>query len=748
MDEILELTGTVVSVIYTNEENGYTVCDVESAAEGYFTAVGYLPYIMGGEHVRLTGTWVTHPDYGEQFKVSCYEMILPEDEEAILQYLSTGIVKGVRETTAKKLVDHFGRDVLNIMLNEPARLAEIKGITQKKALAIGEAFFKIQSMQGIVMFLQQYGVSAKLALKVHRVLGAEALDKVKQNPYILSACVDGISFKTADNIAFVRGVAKNSPERIHAGLLYMLKSAAYTAGHTYLPKTLLIEHAAHALEITEQEAENGITALSLEREMYIDTIRGMSVCYLSAFLSAEQYIARRLASLSLVEQKPFMSEEALSDLVEEIAAAEKITLAPEQMIAVQTAVTESCMVITGGPGTGKTTTINAIIKVMQELKLSVALAAPTGRAAKRMSEVTGLEAKTIHRLLGVQPDGEDSQTFSFNEENPLKADVLILDEMSMVDVPLMHAFLRAVKRGARVILAGDADQLPSVGPGNVLRDMISSEMIPVIRLEQIFRQAQESLIVTNAHRINRGDMPELWEKNKDFFFLRRNGAEEAAKEIVNLYKYRLPKSYQIDAVSEIQVLSPSKKGKAGVQSLNQVLQQEMNPPAFQKTEYVRGKMIFRERDKVMQIKNNYDLSWKKDNGEQGSGIFNGDMGMIQSISTKDKEMVIRFDDRTVSYPFSSLEELDLAYAVTVHKSQGSEFPIVLLPVCRFAPMLMMKNLLYTAVTRAKKMVILVGSEQAVEQMVKSGDGQARYTGLSDKLIQIKGMLESDEMTVF
>jgi len=748
MDEIIQISGIVEAVIYTNEENGYTVCDIESTEHGLFTATGYLPYVSEGESLLLTGCWVTHPDYGEQFKVSYYEVVLPTTEESILLYLSSGIVKGVRESTAKKLLKHFGTEVLDIMLKEPMRMSEIKGISPKRAAEIGEAFLKLQSMQGVVMFLQQYGVSPNLALKVHRILGPDALEQIKKNPYILAERVDGISFKTADNIAFVRGVAKNSPERICSGLEFILKNAAYNGGHTFLPKQVLREHAMHYLEITEEEAENGIVSLALNRSAYLDRVGKEEACYWSTFLSAEQYIARRIASLSMVAQSFVMKDETLERLLTEISEESGISLAPEQIEAVYTAVKSSCMFITGGPGTGKTTTINTIIRVMKELNLKVALAAPTGRAAKRMSEVSGMEAKTIHRLLGVQAEEEFGlQKFSYDETNPLSADVLIVDEVSMVDVLLMHAFLRAVKRGARVIFAGDADQLPSVGPGNVLKDIIESGMVPVIRLEQIFRQAQESLIVMNAHRINRGELPELGEKAKDFFYLRRQKLDGVVDEIINLYKNRLPRSYQLDPIQQIQVLSPSKKGNAGVVNLNRILQQEMNPPAFQKAEYVRGQVIFRERDKVMQIKNNYDLVWKKENGETGMGIFNGDMGTILSISAKEKQMVILFDDRRVEYPFSGLEELDLAYAITVHKSQGSEFPIVIMPVWNFPPMLMYRNLFYTAVTRAKKMVILVGREDSVERMVYNNQEQGRYTGLCDKLIQLKQLMDSDDMFV-
>lgn len=743
MDEIFQVTGTVAEIIYTNEESGYTVCEIDSAEEGLFTAVGYMPYLSEGESVRLTGMWVTHPEYGEQFKASYYESVLPTDADAILRYLSSGVVQGVREATAKKLLDHFGASVLQIMTDAPERLSEVKGITKEKAKKIGESFAKLQSMQNIVMFLQQYNISANMAMRVHQVLGQNAVEQIKANPYVLVERVEGISFKTADNIAFTRGVAKDDPERIKAGIRHILSSAAYTGGHTYMPKELLLEHAAYHLNVESEIIQNGMDALVLERDVYQDTLSGNSVYYLAPFLSAELYVARRVASMAESEQQFTMTEEETQDLIDKLSFAEGITLAPEQAEAVMTAAKSSCMIITGGPGTGKTTTIKTIIRLMESLKLSVVLTAPTGRAAKRMSEVTGLEAKTMHRLLGVQRTS-NGQIFLKNEENPLEADVVIADEMSMVDIQLMQAFLRAVKPGARLILTGDADQLPSVGPGNVLRDIIKSGIVPVIKLEQIFRQAQESLIVVNAHKINHGEYPELGNKGKDFFFLRRQSTDIVAHTVVDLYKNRLPKSYGLNPIASIQVMSPTRKGVAGVLNLNQALQAAVNPPDVLKPEFQYGRVTFRVGDKVMQIKNNYDIPWSRENGEVGTGIFNGDMGLIADISVRDKVMTIIFDeDKEVEYLFSYLDELELAYAITVHKSQGSEFPVVVMPVCSFPPMLMCRNLFYTAVTRAKDMVVLVGNEKVIMQMVKNHTEQERYTGLYDKLKQIQDLLADE-----
>lgn len=742
MNGFEKVEGNVVEIVYTNPENGYTVCEIDSMEEGVFTATGYMPYLNEGERVAITGMWVTHPEYGEQFKAEYYESVLPTEEDAIVRYLSSGIVPGIREATAIKLVEYFGGEVLNIMLTDPVRLSEIKGISRKKAEKIGEDFANLQSVQGIVMFLQQYKVSANMAVKVHQVLGVNAVEMIKQNPYILSDLVDGISFKTADNIAYMMSIPKNNPERVRLGMRYFLSQAAYASGHTYLPVDSLIEHGAYNLDITRDEAENGINSLVLEKNIFFDTIDNVKVCYLASLAQAENYVTLRIASLSGNAPKIEINEDNLEDMINEITEDDGISLAPEQFQAVETAARSGCMIITGGPGTGKTTTINTIIRLLKKLRLNIALTAPTGRAAKRMSQVCGMDAMTIHRLLGVQrTEGENTHIFAHNEENPLTADVIIVDEMSMIDISLMQAFLKAVKPGARVIMSGDADQLPSVGPGNVLRDIIASGVVPVIRLGRIFRQAQESLIVVNAHRINHGEIPDLTRKDSDFFFLGRNSSELTIQTIADLYRNRLPKSYNLNPITDIQILSPSKKGVSGVISINNLIQKEINPPDLMKQEISYGKTVFRVGDKVMQTKNNYDITWLKDNGEDGAGIFNGDMGIIASISTSDKYMNIVFDDdKLVRYDFNSLDELELAYAITVHKSQGSEFPVVIIPMCFFPPMLMCRNLFYTAVTRAKQIVVLVGNKEAVVRMVNNESEGKRYTGLEEKL---RGTLEKD-----
>ncbi len=738
MNEIITVTGTVEEIIYSNPDNGYTVCGIDSAEDGLFTATGYMPFLTEGERVSLSGAWVTHPDYGEQFKAEYFERVLPSDEESLIRYLGSGIIQGIREATAKKLVEHFGREVLDIMLSSPEKLSEIKGISKEKAKKIGEEFTKLQSVQSIVMFLQRYGISANMAVKAHNALGAGAVDMIRKNPYILVDMVDGIAFKTADAIAFNMGMPKNSAVRIKAGIKNILRGAAYTNGHVYLPKTVLIEHTAYTLKVEENEVEAAIAELIASKDIFRDNVENTDAYYLYEYYEAEYYISRRLIAISNSAQKFKMTEAQAEKAIDALEEKTGTYLESEQRGAVVTALGTGCMVLTGGPGTGKTTTINTIIKLLEEMKLSIALAAPTGRAAKRLSQVTGCEAKTIHRLLGTQRSSEGYNIFTHNEENPLSADVIILDEVSMIDVSLMSSFLKAVKYGARLILSGDADQLPSVGPGNIVHDIIESGTIPVIQLNRIFRQAEESLIIVNAHRINCGEMPELMSRTGDFFFLRRRTPEDSAATVADLFVSRLPKSYGADPFTSIQVISPTKKGLAGTVALNKLLQSHINPYDERRPQHVYGGTTFRVGDKVMQTKNNYDMIYTREGGEDGAGIFNGDMGIIESISVRDKYMTVVFDeDKTVEYPFANLDELDLAYAITVHKSQGSEFPIVIMPVCSFSPMLMSRNLFYTAVTRARDMVVLVGSEKTVRNMTLNNQFKQRFTGLRERLTAIK-----------
>lgn len=733
MDRLI-INAVIDNIVYSNPDNGYVICEVDSEQEGQFYAVGYMPGISEGENAELTGSWVTHPEYGEQFKVELYKTVMPSDEQAMIKYLGSGIVKGVREATAKKLVAEFGADVFEIVATDPERLAKIKGISRDRAMMISKSFNEQRAVQSIIMFLQQYNISPGLAVKIHKLFGADAVNKIKENPYSLASRIDGITFRTADSIAFSMGMPKNTPMRIRCGIIYFLREAAYANGHVYMPYELLVEHVIYELNVNDTEVRSAISELIAERDIMTDRIDNTKVCYLYNYYHDESYIARRLCAMSERGGKYTMSVDDAEREIEKFEADEEIKLAPAQRDAVITALSGKCMVLTGGPGTGKTTTINAIIKLLEGIRLNIALAAPTGRAAKRMSAISGREAKTIHRLLGAQVSG-GAHTFSFDEETPLPADVIILDEVSMVDTPLMASFLKAVKPGGRVIFSGDSDQLPSVGPGNVLHDIIESGRIPIIKLSQIFRQSTESLIIVNAHRINHGDMPELSDRTKDFFFMRRKTPEAVAETVTELYTQRLPKTYSIDPASDIQVLTPTKKGISGTVELNKRLQAVINPRRGDRMEYKYGQVIFREGDKVMQVKNNYDIEYIGKNGDKGTGIFNGDMGIIERICNDDKYMLITFDDeKTIEYPFMNLDELEHAYAITVHKSQGSEFKYVIMPVCAYIPMLMSRNLFYTAITRAKTMVILVGSEKTVTNMTNNSSYSKRFTGLKERII--------------
>ena len=739
--ECVTIEGTVEEIIYSNPDNGYTICDIYTDKKELVTITGAMPGLSEGEQVRITGSWTTHPSYGEQIKVMEYSVIQPSDEQSILKYLSSGAVSGIRTATAKKLVEKFGAETLNVLLTDPERVAEIKGISREKALKMSESYAQMQSMQSIVMFLQRYNVSPALAVSIHNAFGSGAVAIVSANPYLLADRIDGVTFRTSDIIANDMGLPKNSVQRIMCGIKYILKEAAYTNGHVYLPKQALIEETAYRLKVTEDETENALNKLTEHGSVIIYHSGSDTNCYLHYYYEAETYVAKKLALMSRTKPKFTADAEAAETAISGYEAEHSIALAPEQRDAVITAMSSGIMVLTGGPGTGKTTTIRAMIAMLEEMKLSIALAAPTGRAAKRMTQVTGLEAKTIHRLLGSQMGG-DEHIFSHDEEHPLTEDVIILDEVSMIDISLMSSFMQALKPGARLILSGDSNQLPSVGAGNVLEDIITSGIVPVIKLGKIFRQAEESLIITNAHRINRGELPILDDHTNDFFFLQRRTPEASAKTLADLFTNRLPKSYGIDAVADIQVLSPTKKGIAGTINLNRLLQASINPPSPEKAEHKYGNTTYRAGDKVMQTRNNYDMTFTRPDGEEGLGIFNGDMGIIKQINDTDKFMEIVFDeDKTVEYPFNCLEDIDLAYAVTVHKSQGNEFPAVLMPVCDYNRILMGRNLFYTAVTRAKKLVILVGSARTVENMTMNNVYRRRFTDLANSLASIAKSLD-------
>lgn len=726
------LEGMVEEIVYTNYANGYTVCTLDADGEPV-TATGCMPYLSEGESVKLSGSWVTHPEYGRQFSVRLYEKVLPTTSAAILRYLGSGIVKGIRLATAKKIVDKFGDDTLTVLASEPHRLAQVSGISKAKAAEIGEAYAKQQSISSTVMFLQQYGIGAQTALKVYRRFGQNAVAYIKDDPYILVDEVGGVSFKMVDRIAYAMGVGAENLSRLRAGVKYVLNYNAQNGGHTYLPFDVLRSTAAQMLGVSEDEAERAIYSLSVENAVILQEIDGVQGVFLEKMFAAEGYICRKVEQMA--HKAGILPVSEAARLVDEWEAAHTLTLADEQREAVIDALSSRIMVLTGGPGTGKTTIVNTILEILQQKSISIALTAPTGRAAKRMSEVTGLPAKTIHRLLEITfTEDEDFKLFARDESNPLEEDVVIVDESSMVDVLLGSALFKALKPTAHLILVGDADQLPPVGAGNMLGDLIASGAVKTVRLSKIFRQAAQSMIVQNAHRIIGGEEPVLNAEGSDFYFVARGSTDSIAAAVAQLCRTRLPQAYGYDPMKQIQVLSPMKKGPAGVRNLNKLLQQSLNPPSPDKTERKAGERILREGDRVMQVKNNYDLTWTPDDGgEPGTGVFNGDMGFIEEIDLLGKRLTVKYDDKRVDYTFDMLEELELAYAVTVHKSQGSEFDVVVMPVFSAAPMLMKRNLLYTAVTRAKQFVVLVGSEAAIRTMVASDSEAKRYTSIRWKL---------------
>lgn len=722
-----QIEAVMEETIFRNEENGYSVVQMRAGRESV-TVVGVLPTLAAGEQVLLTGQWVEHPQYGRQWKAAGCEIRKPTTLLGIERYLGSGLIHGVGPATAKLLVAEFGKMTLDILSEHPERLTEVSGIGKKRARQIADSFLAQYAAREAMVFLQSYGVSPSLAVKISRVYGADAQRKIRENPYRLMDDIEGVGFLTADRIALSLGIPPESEYRLRSGIKYVLMEAANGAGHTFLPRSVLTAEAARALRVTEDMLENPLDALVFSREVIRAEAEGLKeeALLLATYYYAEKEIARYMALLMSA------APHAGADPLPRIRAFEqeyRIHFSDRQRQAVSEAVKRGLLVITGGPGTGKTTIINCILSLLGK---NVLLAAPTGRAAKRMSEATGHEAKTLHRLLEFA--GEEGK-FQRDEQNPLDASCVIVDEMSMVDVFLMRSLLRALKPGTRLILVGDADQLPSVGAGNVLGDILQSGVIPSVRLTDIFRQSEESLIVLNAHRINHGEAPILNRRDSDFFFERKPFAEEAAQAIVGLCQKRLPAFLHSDAPArDIQVLSPTKKSGAGVYQLNAMLQAALNPPAPYKKEIVYGNTVFRQGDKVMHIKNNYQLAWKMDGGDEGEGVFNGDVGFITAVDTEDRVVTVRYDDeRTVTYDYQQLEEMELAYCLSVHKSQGSEFPCVVMPVVGGPPRLLTRNLFYTALTRARKLVVLVGREDAIEAMVRNDHIAQRYTTLRQRL---------------
>ena len=726
--------GTVEEIVFRNDQNGWTVASVRLDGSGRTSAVGVMPFLSAGEHAIFDGELVEHREYGEQIRVSGYETTRPETKSAVEKYLASGLIKGVGPATAKLIVSRFGARALDILESEPERLTEIDGIGPKRARQIAEAFEEQNAMRGTLLFLQGYGLSPALSMKIVKTYGEAAEQVLRANPYRLVDEVEGVGFKTADAIAASLGFAKESEFRLCSGIRYVLSEAANGMGHMYLPEGELIAQAGRVLGASEETTAHALKVLLTRRALALEEVNGERAVYLPNLLDAERDTAKLLLALRDSILPAPQSEEAILAEIAEYERDEKVALCGEQRSAVLAAVTEGVAVVTGGPGTGKTTSINCIIRLMRRMG-RVELCAPTGRAAKRMSEATGCSARTLHRLLEY---GGEGQGFSRGEDNPLEADVVIVDEMSMVDVFLMRALLRALRPGTRLILVGDADQLPSVGAGNVLRDLIAADVVRVVRLTEIFRQAGQSMIVVNAHRINRGEYPTLRNRETDFFMERRESVAQAAQSVVALVQTRLPNYMKLDSLRDIQVMAPMKRGDLGVFALNRALQQALNPAHRDKPELARGDVIFRLGDKVMQVRNDYDIEWTSSE-KDGTGAFNGDIGFVVSVNRREMELTVEFDDgRRAVYDSSMLDELEPAYCMSVHKSQGSEFEAVVLPLFSGPPMLMTRNLLYTAVTRAKKLVVLVGRESCVRQMVDNNHILRRYSALTERLKQGNG----------
>jgi len=737
------LQGTVSSAIFVNAEGDFAVFTItyenDEGQQREMTCTAQTA-VNEGEDVKLHGLFVVHPTYGQQFKASIVEKLLPQTTSGMEKFLASGVIKGIGAKRARTIVEEFGLSTFEVLEHDPAQLAKIKGITPAKALELGKHFAQTTGQRNTLMYLQSLGLTSNQTRRIYEKYGLEAIERVKENPYILSRDIFGIGFKTADSIALGVGVDYTSPYRISAGVAHVLFEAANGEGHVFLPYEILISRAALLLHLQQQEIENHLLQMQLENELKQDKINDEIVIYLAAYYHAEIYTARKL--LELNHAKKFDN----LDIHKEIEKAEEQTgktLATMQKIAVEESLENGVVVITGGPGTGKTTTIKTIIGIMEKLEQKIILCAPTGRAAKRMNETTGKAATTIHRLLGLfLAEGERNPQDAVDEDMKLDANCIIVDEASMVDIMLIFRLLKYIRRGTRLILVGDVNQLPSVGPGNVLKDIITSGQVKSVYLDEIFRQGQESTIVMNAHRINKGEYPIINDRQSDFFFIREQNITNAVQTIASLAAYRLPKYMGIKP-KEIQVLCPSRKTPAGVENLNQSLQAALNPPGNTKREHKMGSFIFREGDKVMHIKNNYGLEWQvldKNGGmiEEGMGIFNGDEGRITQINHSTGSLTVLFyDDKVVNYDFKQLDELVLAYAITIHKSQGSEYDVVILPLHSGTPLLFNRNLLYTAITRAKKLAVIVGIEATIHRMVDNNRENIRHSALSYRLVKLQ-----------
>lgn len=745
------VTGYIDHIVFRNEDNGYTVLVLkDTGVEEELTCVGSFPSVSQGTSIEAAGSYTNHPVYGRQFHITSFVEKIPEDTVAVERYLGSGAIKGIGAALAARIVRYFGEDTLRIVEEEPERLSEVKGISEKKAREIGAQVAQKTEMRRVMIFLQKYGISLNLGAKIYQKYGQSVYGILQENPYRLAEDISGVGFKIADEIAARIGIHTDSDYRIRSGMLYTLLQAS-GEGHIYLPKDELFDRCSRLLGVDVSYMEKHLMDMTIDRKLVVKETNGTAAVYPSQYYYLELNTARMLCELNILCPE---KEEFVSRRIAQIEKETDTVLDEMQKRAITEAAGHGLFILTGGPGTGKTTTINAIIRFFEGEGAELRLAAPTGRAAKRMTEATGYEAQTIHRLLelnGVPEDEREGQSVKFerNAQNPLEADVIIIDEMSMVDIHLMHSLLLAVTAGTRLILVGDENQLPSVGPGNVLRDIIRSKCFPVVELTKIFRQASESDIVVNAHKINRGEKVSIDNKSRDFFFLKRYDADVIIRVVIALIQEKLPKYVEAKPF-EIQVLTPMRKGLLGVERLNVILQRYLNPPAASKKEKELGERLFREGDKVMQVKNNYQLEWEVRGRygipvEKGIGVFNGDTGILKEINEFSETAEVEFEDgRFALYSFKQLEELELAYAITIHKSQGSEYPAVILPILSGPQMLMNRNLLYTAVTRARKCVTVVGSEEIFARMIDNEKQQKRYSSLDIRITELSDTVKMSE----
>ena len=728
MEELTTREGTVQSVIFQNEENGYTVLRLVTEEGELITVVGCIPCAAPGEHLGVSGTWETHPQHGAQLRAEEVERRLPEDAEELISYLGSGICKGLGPATARRLVERFGAETAEVISSQPEKLSLIKGITARRAMEISESFRRHMGLRRLMAFLAQYGLPPVLAIRLRQIYGDGALDAIRRDPYLLSADAGGLPFSAADEIAMSMGFSARSPERLRSALLFEL-SHNEGNGHVFLPRGKLLAATAQLLG-DEDGVEEALDTLIDEGKVFSETVANVEACYLLRLHEAEDYACRKLTNL--LSATADVSSRA-GKTVDEIEAAQGITYAPLQRKAVELAAEHGVLILTGGPGTGKTTTVRGIVSLFERMGLAIVLAAPTGRAAQRLGELTGREAQTVHRLLGMSwNEATHEVTFTKGEKEPLEADAVIVDEMSMVDLPLFAALLRSLRPGTRLVMVGDADQLPSVGAGNVFSDLIRSGKVETVFLREVFRQAERSAIIRNAHAVNAGEPPRLQNDQGDFYFLCRRDAQRAVSTVVELCQSRLPEKMGIP-VGDIQVLTPTRKGPAGTENLNRLLQDALNPAKPGQPEIRWGERIFRPGDRVMQTRNDYDILWEKEDGTVGSGVFNGDVGHVQAIDPAGEWLAILYEDRKALYSLEMLSEIDLAYAQTVHKAQGSEYPCVVLCAMPSAPGLMVRGVLYTALTRARELLILVGDDAAVREMAANDRRARRYSGLRWRL---------------